>query len=68
MGDVATNNETDDKKELKSKIIWALLGFIVGIVVAYGIFTMTMGSAVNKAIDSASAYDVLPQVEQTVEV
>lgn len=43
---------TDGQANIKGNIIWGLIGFIVGVVVAFGIFSLTMGSAANKAIDS----------------
>lgn len=37
------------KSELMNKVIWALVGFIIGVVAAFGIFTATLGQTAKEA-------------------
>lgn len=37
------------KSEVMTKVIWALVGFIIGVVAAFGIFTATLGQTAKEA-------------------
>lgn len=66
MGETTNNSTNDNAANIKSNIVWGLIGFIAGVVVAFGIFSMTMGSAAKSAADqlgSANAADTIQTIE-----